>query len=307
MNWRLLLGLIGLALFAWMVHQVPASAWRAPTQPGWIAGALILSFAMVGLSALRWQILNHAHAHPLGFCEAYRQFLLGLGLGFLTPGRLGDLSRAWMGRTEHEHSRAVRLSLVLQERLVDVALMLALSLWGLWQLQLWGHGTLAVLIVAAGLCTALVGAYLASRWLRRHPGHLAAFLGAFAQMWRQPRVMLWVAILSALIWGLRILQLQLLVFAMGQPLTFSLAAGMLAVSLLAGLVTLIPLGLGAQDLSLSLFFETASYPPGFGSLVAALYRAFVNVPLIGAAALVYVSGKGPTSRTRRPSPRRRSR
>jgi len=304
---RLALGLVGLALFAKVVADVPREAWAAPKNPWWSLGVIVLSLIMVALSAWRWQVLNRAHAHPLSFGAAFRHFLFSLSLGFVTPGRLGDLSRAWMGERRHENSTAVRLSLVVQERLIDVLVMAALSAFGLWQLRLWGHGAVAIAIVLGGLVAGLAALGISWRWLSRHPSQLAAFVGAFRELWRQPGVTLGVTALSLGIWALRILQLRWVALVVGEGLPLDLAAGILPLSMLAGLASFIPLGLGAQDLSMAALVGAAGFPAGFGNLLAALYRVLVNAPLLLLAAALYAAGKGPTSRTTSPSAKRRSR
>lgn len=96
-----------------------------------VAAAIVLTLPQVGLKAIRWWVLLRKLSlqHPIA--TAVIDYFASLLAGLLTPGRLGELVRAWsVERTTHQETGSA-LASVVADRLFDLYMLFALGLVGL--------------------------------------------------------------------------------------------------------------------------------------------------------------------------------
>lgn len=166
----LIISLVFLAVTVARVDLGRAAAAIADADPAWLAAAVLLVVADLGLRALRWQVLLHG----VEGAPAKVPFRLALGylsIGYLAnaalPARLGDVARAVLAGTAFQMPRLAIFGTILVERISDGLTMLGLAI--LSSLALAGiaePGALTVygLVVAAGgAVVALAGWHLLSR------------------------------------------------------------------------------------------------------------------------------------------------
>jgi uncharacterized membrane protein YbhN (UPF0104 family) len=93
-----------------------------------IAGA-ILATAVLILRSLRWRILCDGLDIQLSFGEAIRLYLVGTFVASITPGRIGDLVKAYYVRDRRaEGGLAAGIATVVYDRLLDLGQVGALAL-----------------------------------------------------------------------------------------------------------------------------------------------------------------------------------
>jgi len=183
---RALISVALLGLVAWRLDWKAAGAALLRVDPGTLALCTALALIGYGGRALRWLYLLRLGGVALRGAEAYRLTLLGIFYGMLTPGRVGELGRAF-----HLGLPAARtLPSVIWDRLADILLLELLSLPAFVVLRAGpgggaGYGMLLAAYLAVVLVTVVAMAVLDSpgaltRLARAVPRAAGAIAG-----WRQ--------------------------------------------------------------------------------------------------------------------------
>ncbi|HEX2162506.1 MAG TPA: lysylphosphatidylglycerol synthase transmembrane domain-containing protein, partial [Thermoanaerobaculia bacterium] len=227
-----LLALVGLALFA-DARQLAAAV--AGFDPRLLVPVLALSLVNYGLRFARWQLyLGHLGSRlPAG--ASLGVFLVGFLLS-VTPGKAGELGKAWLVRALGGGRALPAVSAVLAERVTDLlAVVLLVSLGAL---ALPGGGWVCLAGVAA----------VAAVVLLLSPGLLAAGLALAAAAWGAEGVGFWLVVGD---------------YAPGAELARSVFD--YSASTLAGALSMLPGGLLATEGSLAALLDAQ----GLGNAAAA--------------------------------------
>ncbi len=155
-----------LALLVLVVAKVDPQRLLASLQSAraeYVALALLLTAPFLYLKALRWHLLLRAGDIQASFLESTVSLIGGMGLGLVTPARLGELVRAAYLRDP----RKLRIGgLVLIDKGLDVLVLAALSIPGAWRLLGPLAGMAFVVVTFSGL------------FLVYSPGRVLVWLGA---------------------------------------------------------------------------------------------------------------------------------
>ncbi|MEX2629389.1 MAG: lysylphosphatidylglycerol synthase transmembrane domain-containing protein [Tistlia sp.] len=222
---------------------------------GLVAALLALSLVNYAVRLLRWRLF----AGPLGAQAPLGEDVLTYMASFAltaTPGKAGELLRVWLLKRRCGLSYARTLPVFLADRLCDLLALSVLSLGALG----WVVGGALALPVAVGLgggllllflrpapLIALVGALYGR--LRRWPRGFAQARRALRQGERLRRPGLWLAGvgLGLVGWGCEGAGLWLVLQALGSPLALPEAVAVFALSLVVGVASLLPGGLGGTE------------------------------------------------------------
>ncbi len=101
--------------------------------PGWLFLAFLLNFPQLGLKAWRWHRLVQWQGMRLSYSRTLLAYFSSLLIGFLTPGRLGEMAKAITLKEECGVSFAAGLSSVVADRMFDMYLLLVLGMLGILQ------------------------------------------------------------------------------------------------------------------------------------------------------------------------------
>ncbi len=301
---RIILPLASIALLAGLLwfSDLPAlaGALSKAALPLLLAGALI-ELATLALRVLRWKLFINTFA-PASLGQAAASYFPALFLSNFTPGRVGEPVRALflkqqmtqrplssdaggglrpgLSRNASGHagpdakfSAVTALPAIIVERAFDVLALVLLSLFAITAIAspdlLLMNLALLVLIVLAALVVfkkpALLGRLL--RLLRLGKGDVAASLEAGARL--PARVLAATFLLSLLVWALEGLVFWLAFASIGVPVGPA-AVSLFAFSVLIGLVTLLPGGIGSTELSLSALVAKAAGAPLAAATAGAL-------------------------------------
>lgn len=156
--WRLL-GVGLLAVILWRVGIGELAGVLLGVRPVALLAAAGLAVLVLVLRGLRWWVLCRGLGLRVGAVEALRYYALGAFVGSATPGRLGDLAKAYYVR----HRRAAggltaAIATVIYDRLFDLGQIAALALGAVVLLPGvdpgWGPGVVAVTLALLVLGTA---------------------------------------------------------------------------------------------------------------------------------------------------------
>jgi len=112
----------------------------------WVILSLPVFYVHSAVKAERWRRYLRAQGVALRFGEANRLYLSGTFLGLISPGRVGEVYRAWMLHRERGVHPGLGIASVLVDRLADVAVLLFAGALGLFYLGWQGMGGAAAML-----------------------------------------------------------------------------------------------------------------------------------------------------------------
>ena len=292
---RLATSLLAIAILALVLWRAdPSELWRVlrHVDVGWLLLTVLLNLPIVAVASLRSLLILRRLGRPVLPRLLISSTVLGYVAGAVTPAASGELLRADALRRAGV-PMAEGVALVVYERAVSVAL-LALSTGVLAALislpLLWGlvvSGAALAAVAALPLlppAARIEGAGLARRAVRYALGmaEQLRFLVADRSL-----MVAW-SLLTVALFALAAAQFTLLVASVNGGLDPSEAWVAFGASQLAGVASLLPLGLGVADGSLAAVLQRLGTTLEQGSVVAVLVRATVTLPLVLAALASYV-------------------
>lgn len=230
--------------------------------PWILVPVLALSLVNYSLRFVRWQLYLRRIEVSLAFVDSLTIFLFGFVLS-VTPGKAGELGKAWLVRAFGGGPARRTLAAVVAERVSDLTGMLVLTAVGalalpkgllLCLLLLGGATALTVVLTWSSLFHRLVG------WLGRLPkiGHrMTALEESYVRLRTllQPAVQLPAVVLSTLAWAAEGIGFWLVVRAYDAEASVLLSAFNYGASTLAGGLTMLPGGLLASEGALTALLD----------------------------------------------------
>jgi len=243
---------------------------------GYVPAILALTTFNYLLRYVKWAYYLRLIGIPVSREEGFSIFACGLSMA-MTPGKVGELLKAWLLRSRAGAPLAVSAPVILAERLTDGVAMLILASGGL---LLYRHGWQALLVIALAAVVAV--SVVQSRTLSmavlarletiptvgpRVP-HLRQFYESAYTLLR-PRALLTALAIGVVSWSGECVAFFLVLVGLGFSADGGLlirAAFVLATSTLVGSASLLPGGLGAAEASSAALLKLVL--PGIGGATA---------------------------------------
>lgn len=273
---KIAIGLVISALGVWLsMRDVrPAEVWSALRQANYLGFVGVCALTLLGflLRAIRWRPLL-ATKRPIGYESLYSATMIGFMANNMLPLRLGEFVRAWALARREKLSKSTVLATVVVERVVDMlTLLIILGLALLvhpiehesraWDLTRKGAVALVVLTVALTVFMVVLEQRpalmrsLIERAARRLPGrlgdkgaaaleHFVAGLGLFRDL---PRL-LWVFLLSFVMFGVVVFGLQASLWSLGIHLPWHAGVTMLVITAIGIMVPAAPGYIGTMNVA----------------------------------------------------------
>jgi len=310
------ISLVLLGLVAWRSHVWEATELLGSPAPLPLAVAVLLNGLVVGLWAIRSANLLGAAGHPVARAALVPMTAFANTINNLTPGSAGEVVRAWLLRARHAVPYAAGTAVIVIERVVALAYMGASALVA-WTGHVLGLPVLLVialfLVVAAAPAiaygiglrpAAAIGAmplgflFGPERWTRLR-GALVRMDTTIAGLLTDPRHLVGFAVTTALIFATYTAQLWLVAASLGVTLDPLATWGALGLATVAGVVSLLPFGLGATDAVLATLLVSMGVPASAAGAITFGYRLVATLPLglIGAASYGWLSARLPPGGT----------
>jgi uncharacterized membrane protein YbhN (UPF0104 family) len=223
--------------------------------------AVVLTLGNYALRFAKWQYFLGLVGVSVPWRPSLTIFLVGLGMA-ITPGKVGEFVKSHLLRESFETPLSVSAPAVVADRVTDLLAMVILAFGGLASRE--GGPTLAVaLLIGSFGAVQLLRWRAAAVWvldlvtrlpgLNRRGGQLRTlYESAFRML--APRPLATMTLLSTVAWLGECLALVVILVGLGQPLGWTLgleSTSAYALATLVGAVSLLPGGLGAQELSLT--------------------------------------------------------
>jgi uncharacterized protein (TIRG00374 family) len=225
--------------------------------PLWVVPALLcLSWTNYVLRILRWRILLAGLRAKVSGRDAALSYLAGFAM-LATPGRVGELVRVWILKRLADVPYASTVSALLADRLLDVAAVAALCLFGMRaavrrDLVIVAVGILALVLALAWHRTDRLAVWLhrllrSARFARRPAARMRLAVRAFKPTFRWKDIG-FLLVLSAVGWLAEGLELFVLLSSFGATMTLPGALSIFAASLLLGSLAMLPGGIGSTEI-----------------------------------------------------------
>jgi Mg2+-importing ATPase len=294
---RLVIALVVLGVVAWTLAQLDwavVGQQLSRARPGPLLAAAALVVLPLALRSLRARTLlsRVGHADIPAFRVA-AVTVFGFSLSSLTPGGSGDLLRVAALRP-YGVAPSLSAAIVVYERALDVAVMAALLGVALAVTWLPAGTMVAVLGVAAVATLAVAAAYALlrpapERWIGRAPAPLRRWLpepGALRPL-LEPRVLGRALATTVLVFAAEALRPWLVIVALGVEAGLFEAWAIFTLAWGAGLVSMLPLGIGSWEAAAVWAFALYGVDPSTGAAGAVLLRAGVTLPALALGLLSF--------------------
>lgn len=302
--------LIGIAIFAYLILNI--DIWRTLqilSQANLVLIFLtaVITVFMICLKAYKWKLIVDLYGGNYPLNESIRAWTMGFSLSMITPGRFGDLSRAYYIKARTGVGKG--LTTVIIDRVIDIAILFSLAIMGFLSFVTFftQYSNLFFLVSAlfimfiATICLStkkkVVGFILKPVFSRIVPEkHRSALNFTFHEFYsgldmlkkRKRRILLASAV-GILVWIISIIQYYLLATAIGVdvPLLF-----LVSIVPIISLLDLLPVsfsGIGTRDAALILFFSFISVQKEYAISVSLLVLFFGYI-LVGLAGAFFMLG-----------------
>ena len=300
-------GTISIALLALVAWR--ARPWELGDRLGSADGRVILLALALNLVILvAWAVrsagLLAAADRPVPVVPLIPMTAFANTINNLTPGSVGELARLYLLRVHHGVGYRIGAAVVLIERVIAIAYLGASAavLWAAWWFDLPPIVTVLALFAivvlpnvfyrAGGRPSALIRALPMGRLLGRDRwlaagGALARVDETVALLLRDRGRALEFAAWTAIVFAAYTAQLMLVAAAIGVALEPTVAWGALGLGIVAGVVSLLPFGLGSTDLVVAGLLTVAGVPSAEAVATVFGFRIVSTLPLGIAGVLSY--------------------
>jgi glycosyltransferase AglD len=305
-----------LLLVAWRSHIWEAGAILGTPDPLPLAAAVLLNLAIAALWAIRSHDLLAASGHPVGVRPLVPMTAFANTINNLTPGSAGEVLRAWLLRARHGVPYATGAAVIVIERVVALGYLggSAAIIWVGQRLALPAPLVIIALAVLVALPALVYGSGLrpaalparlpagrlvgTERWARLGAG-MVRMDATIAPLLTHPARLAVFATTSGLIFAAYATQLTLVAASVGIALDPVLGWGALGLAIIAGVLSLLPFGLGAADLVLAALLVSLGIEAPAAAAIAFGYRLVSTLPLglLGAASYAWLSAQLPAGGT----------
>ncbi|MBN2567242.1 flippase-like domain-containing protein [Candidatus Woesearchaeota archaeon] len=290
-----------LAILAALVYSVDVSALSDEIAkidlPRLILALLFLALPFI-VNGVRYKLMVREHV-TISYAESVRLFFVCQSLNVVTPSKLGDLAKVFFLRSERFPLRTGTAA-ALFEKIIDLFGIMVFASVGILFLTVdrgWAvavSASLAVAVVAliilfsldfrqGGLGERIVSFFLGWRRLARLRTLALDMLGYFQDLRKNPANVLLIFLTTLLAWFLHLVQGSLLFRAIGAPVGFFAAIGLIPFGILAGMLPITIAGIGTRETAFIVAFAPYAAPATlllFGLLFSFRYVVSAAVGLL---------------------------
>ncbi len=238
---------------------------------------LVVAFLHIPLKALKWNFLIKSYGIKFPLSKSCRAWLVGFGIGQITPGRIGDFARAYYLKSETRIGKS--LTTVIIDRVIDVAILIGLAIISMFLFITYYVPDLSLMPVLVFIAVAFAVflllltkeslvrkvikpfyRFIPEKFSKPGKSVFSDFYSGLATIKKDKKNLFFSTALGAFIWLFSIFEYWLIAVALGVDI--SLAFMFIAVPITVLMETL-PIsfsGVGLRDISLIFFFSFVGVP-----------------------------------------------
>lgn len=265
--------------------------------------SVLIIIPLTIINALKWNVLIKSYGITYPLIKSISARLVGSSIGIITPGRLGDLSRAYY--LKEKISLGKSLTTVVVDRIIDMLILFCFTITGIFAFMTFYTGyTNAYMFIFVFFALFLVLIYLITKkgfayiilkpFFRRliPEGYKSKiseifhdFYNGLELMKRRKTLILISVILCSVAWFIAVFQYYILALALNIPVSYQFLIIIVPVTVLLDTLPISLSGLGTRDAILIFFFSFISLSAE-SAVSFSLLILFVNYFIIGLAGLL---------------------
>lgn len=251
--------------------------------PLFLIAALVLETVSMALKTLKWKTLLSELNPNIPFAELFKIQALGIAVSNITPARVGEATKV-LYMEKHGVKKRLTLLTIVWEHLLDIIAIVLFS-----TLAATVYGSIAAIFLLATLALAAL-AYNVDFIVKKLSGFKQlAFLSEFTLHKFSKKTLGKAMLITILAWGVELTAVSLAFHAVGATLPFTQVIGIYAISIIIGLVSTIPGGLGSLDAALFLLLkETVTNNVLAAAIIAARLVTIGWIYAMGAVSALYL-------------------
>jgi len=291
---RLMLLIIGSALFAGFLYQArvrEAIGSVVLIKPSWLIVLIMTNLCIPLLKMMRWQTILSKFGISFEKSRMFGAVSAGFFLGLVTPGTSGELGRAMTT----DMNKTIGVSTVFFEKLFDLAVLLliavsaltihyfARSISFLTSVFLWSGFVLLLFISSKKNGTIEKWGRLAVRNIlpNRWKAKAVEVQDIFNSLVKNFSLSVRCVVYSLVLWIVPGVQFCIIARSLGIDANFEMVLTSFFVPYLAGIISLIPLGLGVLDFSIAgIMTRWYGVSPALGNASVIAFRLLITFALV---------------------------
>lgn len=280
-NFKNYVKIFGLIVFIYILYRIDlGTVFNSMKNAHWpyLTAAFFLLIGFHLLKAIRWQFLLRGKSIDLPLRQCYLIYVIGLYWGLITPGRMGDLIKAYYIKKEgHPFSDGIIVSLM--DRILDIFIFLGFSILGFLQLYAIHIKSFKIsMIHVLGFCLVIflcfvlyhkkdffLNKFFHLKFIKKLREEVTSFKQYFLKMahWKNS---LFLIVFSIFAWFVYLMVIFILLVAFHVKITFFQTMICFFVSTLISFIPVSYAGLGTRDATLVFLFQSYGYPSENGIL-----------------------------------------
>ncbi|MBI5060820.1 MAG: flippase-like domain-containing protein [Candidatus Aenigmarchaeota archaeon] len=294
--------LLILAALIWYANPASMAGVIVKSNIYYLAAAFVVATISLCLRVLKWQALLDG----VGFTELFPVQMLGITISNFTPGKIAEPLKAIILRMRKGVQIAVSLPSIIWERILDVIVLIVFSLLAIQMISFQSRIMLLSFISIAAF-SALIVLLLLVLYNKKIGFRIFAFLhklplvkklpedfmkNFYESKIRKTRLSL-CFIITLVAWMFDGVVLYLTMLALGIMLNPLVLAGIIALSVLIGVASTLPGGLGSTEAVMILLLGVVgvSSTTAVAGVMLSRFISFWYGILVGAVSLIYLSKK----------------
>ena len=266
---------IGIILFIYIISKIDLAAVAQNflnIDLRFLALAFVLTIPSLLIKTLKWKQLVNPFNVELSMKEGVSAWLAGFFIGLITPGRVGDLARAFYLKEKMKIGSA--LTTVVIDRVLDIFVLMALSVLGVFFIITNFHidgkiiqiifGTFVLVIIAAivffqkkyasALLKPLFNIFVPEKYKERLKSSYQDFYDGITTLKANKGAIAKAAMLSVIAWIITFTNYFVLSLAIGLNVEYFFILMIMPIVLLVEILPISFSGIGTRDATLILFF-----------------------------------------------------
>jgi uncharacterized protein (TIRG00374 family) len=268
--------------------------------------AVLMGLPLIAFRSFKWHLMLKKQGHSFPFSKIFKYYFIGIGLGSLTPGRLGDFAKA-LFINKKIRSLSVSFSSVLVDRVIDLSVLVGLGAISICAfLLIYGVSVISIPVIIAMLCGLAFCFYLLfnkallkkvlkpfyrilvpERFKEKLSSGFDSFISSVQALLKNRSLLLAAVSLSLVSWLFEVLSEYLLALSLGIALPVSFVFLIVSLTTLVSLLPLSISGIGTRDALLIMLFSLQGIPAE--SAVAFSFLVLFYSAILAMAGIAFLS------------------
>ncbi len=286
LNYRLIISIIFLSVLLFLLTKLDIAAVYVQVVNSnklFLTIGILCLVQVILLKIIRFVTISRYYSYPLTFKQASLVETVGISFAMVTPGRVGEGSKAIIMNKELRVPMASSFSVIILERLMDVAL-LGVGAF-LFTFYIFNASRMVVLIglsAAFLVISLIVFLRYASVLMSIIPERYRCYFKDI-KIKNDKSLLSIILIFTIFIWIIEAGAPWFVALALGVSLPFYIVFGIVCVSTIALIFSVLPAGIGTLDLSFLFLLSMVEVPMETGVSILLIYRFFsIILPFISA-------------------------